>query len=98
LLWMQAAFQGHGIALIEEPLVVLHKRAFGDGGLSANLLDMERGELANYAALFRRGFYGRPALLALQAWSLAKFVRRLAIVAWRRVIGSTGEEEPQNAR
>jgi NDP-sugar pyrophosphorylase family protein len=98
LLWMQAAFHGHGIALIEAPLVALHKRSFGDGGLSADLLEMERGELANYASLFRQGFFGRASLLALQGWSLAKFLRRLAIVAWRRLAGSAGQQEPQNAR
>ena len=98
LLWMQAAFHGHGIALIEAPLVALHKRAFGDGGLSGHLLEMERGELANYAALFRQGFYGRASLLALQAWSLAKFLRRLSIVAGRRLAGLAREGEPDHAR
>jgi hypothetical protein len=49
---------------------------------------MERGELSNYRLLFREGWIGAPALLALWGWSLVKFARRLAIVALRRISGS----------
>lgn len=84
-LWLEMACAGHRLARIEAPLAAHHKPAFGAGGLSAQLSKMERAELGNYSALHRAGAIGTPLLAALTAWSLVKFVRRGAIVAWRRL-------------
>jgi glycosyltransferase involved in cell wall biosynthesis len=85
LLWQRAAATGHRIAVLEPALVNLPKAQFGASGLSAELLKMERAELSNYRLLRREGHIGAAQLLVLQAWSVAKFVRRLLIVAWRRL-------------
>lgn len=84
-LWLEMAWAGHRLARLEAPLAAHHKPAFGAGGLSAQLSAMERAELGNYRALHRSGAIGAPLLAALAVWSLAKFARRGAIVAWRRL-------------
>ena len=83
-LWLEMARTGQRIARIEVPLAAHHKAAFGAGGLSGNLLAMEKADLENYRALHRAGAIGTPMLAILATWSLAKFVRRGAIVAARR--------------
>jgi hypothetical protein len=45
---------------------------------------MEKSELANYWILRREGAIGFAAAIALSAWSLVKFARRLLLVAPRR--------------
>jgi glycosyltransferase involved in cell wall biosynthesis len=84
LLWQRAAATGHRIARLEPVLVNLPKAQFGASGLSAELLKMEQAELLNYRLLHRDGYIGMTQLLALQAFSMAKFVRRFFIVVWRR--------------
>ena len=56
------------------------KRAFGQSGLSANLLQMEIGELKSLLYAYR--VLGMPLLPCCNAiiFSLAKFMRRLCIV------------------
>lgn len=85
LLWQRVAAKGHRIAMLEPALVNLPKAQFGASGLSAEVLKMERAELRNYRLLRRDGHIGATQLLVLQAWSVAKFVRRLFVVAWRRL-------------
>ncbi len=88
LLWMQLAYAGHRIVVIELALATLHKPAFGASGQSAELLAMQRADLENYRLLFSDGRIGVPMLALLSAWSLAKFLRRLLIVAMRRARGT----------
>lgn len=85
LLWLRIAYSGAGVLLIDAPLAAIHKPIFGARGQSAELLAMERAELQNYRLLWREGRYGAPKLAVLWLWSALKFVRRLAIVAARRL-------------
>jgi len=78
LLWMQIAFAGHRVVRLDAELAFLYKAPFGETGLSSELWRMETAELDNYRRLFRAGVLGAPATLALWAWSLAKFAKRLA--------------------
>ncbi len=87
LLFAQLAFRGQRLALLEAPLAALYKQKMGVSGLSGDLLGMEAGELANYRTLRREGAIGAATLALLYGWSLAKFARRLAIVALRRLAG-----------
>ncbi len=84
LLWQTMALSGERIGILQVPLAVIHKAPYGEGGLSADLLAMERGELANYWVLQDQHLISRPAALALSVFSLLKFARRLAVVALRR--------------
>lgn len=87
LLWLQAASAGIRIARIELELATLFKPIFGASGQSAALWPMEKAELGNYALLRREGTIGTPRFVTLAAWSLAKFTRRLLVVALRRGAG-----------
>jgi hypothetical protein len=89
LLWTQIAFSGLRVLLIELPLAILFKPAFGVSGQSAALLQMELAELANYRRLRQEGRISAPTHLVLWLWSVAKFVRRLCVVAahqWKKRI------------
>lgn len=79
----ELVFAGQGVAILHEVLAVIHKAPFGESGLSAEMWHMERGELRNYRDLQRSGYIRRPALVFLVLYSLAKFVRRLAIAGLR---------------
>ena len=86
-LLQELVYSGARIARLDEPLAQIHKAAFGAGGLSAQLWSMERSELDNYRALRRGGHLGALQHGALACYSLAKFARRCAIVALRRLAG-----------
>ena len=64
---------GHKLALMGAALAAHHKPDFGAGGLSADLVAMEKAELENYRALWRERALGTPLLITLYAWS-ARFV------------------------
>jgi len=85
LLWMTMALRGERIALLDAPLARIHKPPYGASGLSAELWRMEKGDLDNYRLLQRDGLISWPAMAAFQAWSLAKYVRRLAVSAAARL-------------
>lgn len=86
LLWLRIACSGVRIERLPCVLCYTFKPAFGHEGLSAALWKMERAELANYRLLRREGCIGAPAAAALQGWSLLKFVRRIVLVAARRML------------
>lgn len=77
LLWMRIAAH-HGPCLkINAPLTHCANPAFGGGGLSGNLIAMERAELAAFRTLRREGLISTPRLLTASLWSLTKFVIRI---------------------
>jgi glycosyltransferase involved in cell wall biosynthesis len=80
LLWLQIVCAGHAFMRLSAKLAFTYKRAFGESGLSGQVWVMEKSELANYWILWRQGCIRLPTALALNAWSLAKFLRRLALV------------------
>jgi len=84
LLWMQIVCAGHALVRLSAKLAYTYKRPFGESGLSGQLWIMQKSELANYWILRREGCIGVSATLALNAWSLAKFARRLVLVGLRR--------------
>jgi glycosyltransferase involved in cell wall biosynthesis len=61
------------------------KQGFGDTGLSANLFDMEKGELSNIRRAFRRRDCGYGLYLMASTFSLVKFLRRYLITVLRRL-------------
>ena len=81
LLWMRIV-AAHGPCLkIDAPLVHCLNPAFGGGGLSGQVLAMERAELAGYRALRRDGAVSLTMLVVASVWSIAKFMIRLARMA-----------------
>jgi glycosyltransferase involved in cell wall biosynthesis len=84
LLWMQVVCSGKRMVRLSPALAFTYKRPYGESGLSAQLWTMEKAELENYALLRNEGRIGLAGALALSAWSLAKFARRLLWTRLRR--------------
>lgn len=84
LLWMEIVLSGHVVRRLDAPLATINKAQFGASGLSSQLWAMEKGELDNYISLRKKNFISTPTTCFLLCFSLVKFVRRLAIVAWRK--------------
>lgn len=80
-LWQQIAFSGLPIARIELPLACVHKKLYGEGGLSAQLWAMEKGELDNFMRLYSSLNINFSMLVIACAFSFVKFLRRL-IFTW----------------
>jgi glycosyltransferase involved in cell wall biosynthesis len=79
LLWLEILFSGARVAKLDAELAAIYKEPFGAQGLSAQLWLMERGELANYQNLYRRGCIRGYQYAGLTLYSVLKFVRRLVI-------------------
>jgi len=86
LLWMQIVCSGGRFERLSPALAFTYKRPYGESGLSSQLWKMEKAELENYWLLRRKGHLGLAGALALGAWSLAKFARRLLGTALRRAM------------
>lgn len=87
LLWLEIAASGHRLARLDCELAYIFKAPFGKGGLSADLIAMQKGDLDSYWQLYRRGFLRLPTASILLVYSCLKFVRRAFILGIRRVIG-----------
>lgn len=85
LLWLQIVCAGLPFVRLSAKLAYTFKKPFGEGGLSGQLWQMEKSELENYWILHRDGCIGLPATLALSVFSLAKFVRRVALLGARHL-------------
>jgi glycosyltransferase involved in cell wall biosynthesis len=83
-LWLDLASAGYSLALIDAILAAHHKADYGEDGLSANLLSMEKAELSNYIALYKSKRIIYLTLCILVAWSIFKYIRRYIIVGIRR--------------
>ena len=81
LLWQLIAFAGLQVVRIESPLAYVHKPLYGEGGLSAQLWKMEKGELSNIKFLYRTRKIGIILCVVSVSFSMAKFLRRFGIVA-----------------
>lgn len=84
MLWLEVALSGRRIAKLDAPLVVIYKAMYGEGGLSSNMWAMEKAELGNYWRLFREDRVCFFATSFLLVYSVAKYLRRLMIVSFRR--------------
>jgi hypothetical protein len=85
LLLMEIALSGARMVKLNVPLAVIGKSPYGVGGLSAQMWQMEKGDLQNYWYLQRTRRISFFTALLLSVVSLAKYVRRLMIVSMRRL-------------
>lgn len=81
---LQIVFSGREIVKLSPSLAFTFKEDFGEGGLSARLWDMEKGELDNYWDLRRAGKLGLLSVVLLSVWSLLKYARRCIVSALPR--------------
>lgn len=85
LLWMEIALAGLSVVKLSAPLAQIHKELFGEAGLSSHMWAMEKSELYNYRYLHETNRIGLPVAIALEVFSLIKYVRRLMIMGGRCV-------------
>jgi len=83
-LWQQIAYAGLPVTRLDATLAYVHKPLYGAGGLSSQLWNMERGELANFWALYRAGNIGFLLCAVTILFSFLKFLRRAVVVQIRR--------------
>lgn len=84
LAWQIAVLSGQRVERLRHVMASIYKPPVVATGLSSHLLAMERAELGNYVHLARNGYVSPVLVPVLQAYSLAKFVRRLLLVAIAR--------------
>ena len=79
LLWLRIICGGYKAMHIDLDLAHLHKAPYGSRGLSSQLWLMERGELDTYKRLCNAKLISWPTVVALCAFSMAKYLRRVTI-------------------
>lgn len=85
-LWLQIV-KHYKAALLISSLGIYgnRKRCFEKSGLSAKLIEMEKGELWNYRELFKKNYYSSNKFInfmwyiLLYCYSILKFIRRIII-------------------
>lgn len=85
-LWLRIAFNHLNCYLFNLELAYLYKAAFGDSGLSANLIEIEKGEIANYNNLYRSEKINLLQFVLATTYSVAKFARRYMMVKSRKLL------------
>ncbi len=81
MLWLELVCSGVVVTKLSAELASFYKSPFGVAGLSAQLWSMEKGDLSNYARLYRGGCINLVEWLSLDLYSLLKYVRRL-LICW----------------
>lgn len=85
LLQLKLLASGHRALMINAPLVCLHKRAYGDSGLSSELKRMEYKDLRSFSLLRRDGDISVSQFLGASCLSYLKYLRRLIVVRMRQL-------------
>ena len=76
-LWQQIAFSGLLVNRIELPLAYVYKKLYGESGLSAQLWEMEKGELDNFLRLYAAGVLSISLFFIGYSFSFLKFLKRV---------------------
>ena len=79
LLWLMIVLNDYKAALIELPLAYLYKAPYGEGGLSGQLWEMEKGELETYLIVSKEKPILRKYIWLLYIYSMIKFIKRLLL-------------------
>jgi glycosyltransferase involved in cell wall biosynthesis len=86
-LWQQIAFARLPVMRIESTLAYVHKALYGEGGMSAQLWEMEKGELSNIVALYHAKSINSFLFVAATVFSIVKYFKRL-VVTWTKPCGN----------
>ena len=84
-LWLKLSKKEPMYKIVQPALVRLHKNAYGESGLSANMLEMEKGELSNYSYLMKNKDISITKYILVVSYSIAKFLWRILKVTIKRV-------------
>ena len=82
-LWLEMVLNGINAWHLDIPLAVSFKNAYGEAGLSRNLVAMEKGELDTYKRLWRKKMLPTSITIGLFVFSLIKHLRRM-IIHWTK--------------
>ena len=91
LLWLEIIADGNKAGVLDYTLAFSFKRAFGEGGLTARLWEMERGELDTYHRLYEGHRLSRLTMFFATAVSLLKYGIRVLRAKFYR--STTQDEE-----
>ncbi len=80
-LWLEMLLNGINAWHLDIPLAVSFKSSYGEGGLSRDLVAMEKGELDTYKRLWRKNLLPTSLTIGLFGFSLIKHLRRM-IIHW----------------
>jgi glycosyltransferase involved in cell wall biosynthesis len=83
-LWQKIGLSGLQVYKIKSALSYVHKPFYGSGGLSRNLLEMEKCELKNFLVLYNQQFVKLQIVLLAIIYSAIKFIKRVLVVSFRR--------------
>jgi glycosyltransferase involved in cell wall biosynthesis len=83
LLWMQICLKKNNCYYFNSNLAFLHKHAFGEDGLSAQLWNIEKGELQNYRTIYKESLINIFQFMFFSMFSFVKFLRRYIVVQLR---------------
>lgn len=86
LLWSRIILTGNPAYLLDIPMAFLFKARYGAMGLSANLWNMEKGELFNYRQLRQERLISAAYYPLLTFCSLSKYAYRRMRIKSRRII------------
>ncbi|VVO71356.1 hypothetical protein PS862_01354 [Pseudomonas fluorescens] len=85
LLWLKIALSNQECQLIEVPLARLYKFPYGEGGLSADIWKLEKGELNTYFEIRKLKLISHATFGLTIGFSLLKYLRRVAIINFRNL-------------
>lgn len=80
-LWLEMVLNGINAWYLDIPLAISFKAAYGEAGLSRDLVAMEKGELDTYQRLRRKKLLSSGLTIGLFGFSLIKHLRRM-IICW----------------
>ena len=83
-LWLEIVGASMRSVRLDVELAAVFKPVYGASGLSADMWQMEGAELANYRYFHTLGKLSLVQLVLLQAYPLARFVRRPIIVRFQK--------------
>jgi glycosyltransferase involved in cell wall biosynthesis len=84
--FMRIVYAKYGCFLINEKLTyfgINDKRGFGDGGLSGNLKEMQKGEIMNHKYALNNLGVNKHLYYSARSFSFIKYIRRIIIVKLR---------------
>lgn len=85
-LWLDIVFNGGNALKIDKRLTYLYKSAYGESGLSSNMVAMQKGELTNYKKLYLNGNISLFLFFLIINYSLLKFFVRCSKVFFMKKI------------
>lgn len=86
LLWLTCILSGLTLARIDATLASIYKEPFGEGGLSQDLIAMQKGNMANYRKLYELGLLSKWMVVLFTGISILKFIRRIILYTFRQLL------------